>query len=206
MSGEPWKDDRWPAELRPPDSAAAVLGGELSARVSPPFLFNHAVRTFAWGCMLAEADGVGFDRELYLVASLLHDLGLTEAYDGPRCFEHESAAAAAGLARQAGWDRGRVEVLAEAVRLHMQGRVIPEDGPEAYLLTEATSCDVGGHRFAALDPDRRAVVLALAPRLGFKVGFTRLVRDQARRKPGCMADLWLERGLAERIAAAPFDE
>jgi HD domain len=183
----------------------AARAAELSVRASPRFLFNHTVRTYAWGCMLAEAEGVGFDRELYLVASLLHDLGLTEAHDGPRCFEHESAAAAAAFARGAGWDGPRVEALAEAIRLHMQGRVILEDGPEAYLLTEATSCDVGGHRFDALEPARRARVLALAPREGFKAGFTRLVEDQARRKPGCMADLWLRRGLAARIAAAPFD-
>src|SRR5216117_2651373 len=92
--------------------------------VSPRFLSNHAMRTFAWGCLLAEVDHVGFDRELLCVASLLHDLGLTEAFRGPRCFEHESAAAAKEFAGERGWDLARSTHLGEVIRLHMQPRVV----------------------------------------------------------------------------------
>ncbi len=43
------------------------------------------------------------------------------------------------------------------------------------------------------------------PRLDFKEGFTGLIADQAERKTGCWADAAMQRGLAEFIAAAPFD-
>jgi HD domain len=196
----------WPDGLRPPDSSVAREARELCATVSPSFLVNHAARTFAWGCMLARADQVAFDRELLYVASLLHDLGLTEAFDGPRCFEHESASAAERFARQRGWDPERRFALAEAIRLHMQARVVPEDGAEAYLLAAATSCDVTGWRYQDLDPDQMAKVLQVAPREGFGPGFAGLFADQARRKPGCMADAYVKQGLLERIVRAPFEQ
>jgi hypothetical protein len=87
----------------------------------------------------------------------------------------------------------------------MHPRVVPEDGPEGYLLSEATSCDVRGHRLAEI---RRAVVddvMARYPRLDFTDGFVALFEVQARTKPGCLADVYLQGGLADRIRAAPFE-
>jgi hypothetical protein len=195
----------WPEALAPPGSEVARAAQELCSEVSPPFLYHHAVRVFAWACLLAEVDRLGFDRELLYVACLMHDIGLSERYAGPRCFEHESARVARSFAEGHGWEVGRCCDLAEAIRLHMQPRVVPEDGVEAYLLTEAAGCDVSGVRAAELDPVRRVSVLTLAPRSGFKEGFTDLFGEEARRKPGCMADAYLQKGLARRIAEAPFD-
>jgi hypothetical protein len=47
-------------------------------------------------------------------------------------------------------------------------------------------------------------VLASYPRLDFKEGFTSLVADQAKRKPGWWAAAAMQRGLREFIAAVPF--
>jgi hypothetical protein len=192
-----------PSVVQPLGGAAADALA-LARDSSPPFLFNHAVRTHAWALEFARIDGIEPDPELLHVGALLHDLGLTERFDGPRCFENESAATAADFARQHGWDDLRTERLANAIRLHVHPRVIPEDGPEGYLLSEATSCDVRGYRLAEIP---RAVVddvLARYPRLDFTEGFIALVEAQATAKPGCLADLYLQRGLADRIRAAPF--
>jgi hypothetical protein len=192
-------------------SADRSLGGAvadataLARTASPPFLFNHAVRTHAWTLEFARLDRIEPDPEVLHVGALLHDLGLTERFDGPRCFENESAAAAADFARQHAWDELRCERLANAIRLHMHPRVIPEDGPEGYLLSEATSCDVRGHRLAEIPRAVLDDVLARYPRLDFADGFVALFEVQARTKPGCLADLYLQRGLADRIRAAPFE-
>ena len=50
-----------------------------------------------------------------------------------------------------------------------------------------------------------SAVLAAYPRLDFKEGFTELIADQAKRKPGCWAATAMRNGLAQRIAAAPFE-
>jgi hypothetical protein len=192
-------------DLSPPDSASANRARELAARVSPGFLLNHSTRTFAWGCIQAAREHISFDGELFYVAAILHDLGLTTEFDGPRCFELESAAAASRFAEDQGWKPERRFALAEAIRLHMQARVVIDDGPESYLLSEATACDVGGKGLEHVEDALRQSVLQQFPRLDFKKQFVALCEDQARRKPGCMIDLFLERGLATRIAEAPFD-
>jgi HD domain len=192
-------------DLTEPTSPIARAATDLSRGASPPFLFNHAARTFAWAVLIADADRIAYDRELLYVGAILHDLGLTEAYQGPRCFENEGAAAAAAFARSHGWDAVRAETLAEAIRLHMHPRVVPEDSAEGYLLGEATGCDCRGHRIGELDPATVNAVVGRLPWLDFTEGFIAVVEDQARRKPGCLVDLYLQQGFADKVRNAPID-
>jgi len=189
----------------PPDSATAQRAHDLCSAVSPHFLANHSSRTFAWGCTFAHHDGITFDREVFYVACMLHDVGLTPTFEGPRCFEHESAAVAARFAEEERWACERRNLLAEAIRLHMQVRVIIEDGREAYLLTEATSCDLRGKGLLDIDVSLRNSVLQAFPRLDFKQRFIELFRLQASQKPGCMADLYLQQGWAAQVLSSPFE-
>ncbi len=187
-----------------PDSRLARRAEKLVAEVSPPFLTNHCFRSHFFAVALAERDRVRFDAELLYVAALLHDLGLVARFDTGRCFEEDGADAAAALAAEAGWPPARCDALAEAIRLHLAVAVELEDRPEAFLLWHSTGLDVVGNRFGELSAETVAAVLASCPRLDFKQGFTDLVADQAERKPGCWAAAAMQRGLAERIAAAPF--
>jgi hypothetical protein len=196
----------WRADLDEPADETAIAARALSERVSPPFLFNHAARTYGLAVLFARLDGIEVDRELVYVGALLHDLGLTESFDGPRCFENESAVAAMAFAGERGWDQLRQEQLANAIRFHMHPRVVPEDDAAGYLLSEATSCDVRGHRLDELPPDAVADLMSRYPRLGFKDRFIALFERQARAKPGCLADLYLQRGWADRVRAASYPE
>ena len=196
----------WRADLAEPTSEISVAARALSERVSPPFLFNHAARTDGLAVLFARLDGIELDRELVYVGALLHDLGLTDAFDGPRCFENESAAAAADFARDHGWHELRQDRLANAIRLHMHPRVVREDDAAGYLLSEATSCDVRGQRLDELPPDAVANIFVRYPRLDFTDGFIALFERQARAKPGCLADLYLQRGFADRVRSAPFGD
>jgi hypothetical protein len=200
----PQTDTDWRTDIAEPASMIADSARELSERVSPPFLFNHAVRTYAFATLFARRDDVPLDRELVYVGALLHDVGLTPAFYGPRCFENESGVAAAAFAADHGWDELRCERLANAIRLHMHPRVVPEDDAAGYLLSEATSCDVRGHRLDELPGDAVAAILERHPRLDFSEGFISLFEEQARAKPGCLADLYLQGGFAGRVRAARF--
>ena len=202
MTSQPSGD--WRADLAEPADETALAARSLSERVSPPFLFNHAARTYGMAVLFARLDGIPLDRELVYVGALLHDLGLTDAFDGPRCFENESAAAAVGFARELGWKELRQEQLANAIRFHMHPRVVPEDDDAGYLLSEATSCDVRGHRLDQLPRDAVADLLTRYPRRGFPDGFIELFERQARAKPGCLADLYLRGGFADRVRSARF--
>ena len=67
---------------------------------SEPFLFNHAVRSWLFAVRLGQLQGVPHDAEVVAVGSLLHDLGLTNTFTGPKRFEIEGADAARARSRR----------------------------------------------------------------------------------------------------------
>jgi HD-GYP domain-containing protein (c-di-GMP phosphodiesterase class II) len=82
-----------------PDSALARKAERHAAELSSEALLNHCHRTYLWGSLLAQADGTKVDDpELLYVASLLHDLGVTDAHfgkdRGAHCFAVEGGFAA----------------------------------------------------------------------------------------------------------------
>lgn len=170
----------------------------------PSFLANHSFRSHAWATSLGRVGRVGFDREVLYVAALLHDIGLVPSFDSGGCFEDDGAYAALGLASRAGWSADKRQRLAYAIRLHVAPEEPPTEVPEAYLLWYATGLDVTGERYEDVPVEAIREVLGRYPRDGFEDGFVGLLRDQDRRKTGCWASVALERGIADRIKAAPF--
>src|SRR5689334_23087910 len=69
-----------------PVTPAAEAALSVATRFCSPALLNHCVRSYLWGAMYGTAHGIAFDDELYYVAALLHDIGLTEAFDSHRLF------------------------------------------------------------------------------------------------------------------------
>ena len=192
-------------DVKIPDSALVREAEQLLRTAAPDFLTNHCFRSHAWAVALAARDRVGFDPELLYVAALLHDIGLLAGFDTGHCFEEDGAQVAADLAIRRGWPAERAQALGEAIRLHTAIEISVNDGHEAYLLWHATGVDVTGHRFSDVEPATISAVVSTYPWLDFATGFTDLVADQAARKAGCWANRAIDGGLAERIAAAPFN-
>jgi hypothetical protein len=191
--------------LTVPDTAAAREAEDVCRSVSSAALANHCFRSYAWGALLGIRDGVAWDAELLYVAAMLHDIGLTPAYDRGACFERDGADAARELLTALGWPAERADTAAEAIYLHMH-EVGPDDSPEALLLDLGTAVDVRGVRLGDVPTASRSFVLDRFPRLGFKEHFIELFEDQARRKPHCVVHAFLhERGGAAAIRAADFD-
>jgi hypothetical protein len=193
-------------QLRVPDTAAARAAEDVSRASSSESLVNHGFRSYAFGALLGIADGFRFDAELFYVASLLHDIGLTEAYDRGGCFESDSADAADELLAGLGWPGDRAERVGRAIYLHMHD-VAEDDPAEAHLLAFGTSIDVAGWRLTDIGEPLRGAVLDTYPRLGFKQHFIALFEAQAARKPHCVVHAYLhEHDGARRILDAPFAE
>jgi hypothetical protein len=193
-------------ELLPSDTPAARGARETAQRYSSPSLFNHCARSYLWAASLGRTEGIAYDAELLYVASLLHDLGLVEAFDTHRTdFEEAGGDVGWALAAGAGWPEERRTRVKEIVVCHMWDAVDPAADPESYLLNEATSFDISGRRPEAWSPELTAEVLERHPRLDLPAEFTAAFEDQARRKPGCAAAAAIESGLAGRIARNPLD-
>jgi hypothetical protein len=194
------------AGVRPPDTAVARAAEGLCREASDWALYAHTARSYYFAMLLARGERVGVDEEALYVGCILHDIGLTPAYDDPvRPFEHISAAAA-NLVSTFRWPRVRRDNLERAVILHMADEVDDGESPEARMLEAGVACDVTGHRLDELDPRAREDILRQLPRGPFKREFTALMRREAERKPDCAAALLARRGLLERIEQAPFDD
>ena len=198
-------------QLRPPDTDLAQRAEELCARVSSKALHHHCLRTYVWGRALAELDAIRFDDELFYVASVLHDLGLTphpqaQAAD-VHCFAVAGAYAARGFMGDLGWSAERTDALAEAICLHLNVGVPLEQGPEAYLLAASTAFDVVGARAWELPKAALERVVARYPRHGLKAELTRQFREEAQRRPDSRTAFlcgWLP--FEKLVQEAPFPE
>ena len=184
-------------------AAGAALS--VATRFCSPALLNHSVRSYLWGVMYGTAHEIAFDDELYYVAALLHDIGLTETFDSHRLpFEEAGGRLAWVFGVAAGWPAERATRVSEIIVLHMRHDVAPADDPESHLLQVATNWEVAGRRPEEFPPDARAEMLARYPRLGFGAEFLTCFEDQARRKPDSAAAASVRNDLARRIAANPL--
>ncbi|MEU6409859.1 HD domain-containing protein [Microbispora sp. NPDC046933] len=189
-----------------PETPAAAAALAVATRFCPPALLNHSIRSYLWGAGYARTHGIGFDDELYYVSSLLHDIGLTETFDSHELpFEEAGGRLAWVFGTAAGWPPERAARAEEIIVVHMRDAVTASEDPESHLLQVATSWDVSGQRPEEFPADARAAVLGRYPRLGFGAEFLAVFEEQARRKPGCAADVHVAGGAAARIAANPLD-
>ncbi len=196
--------------LRFPDTNACISASALAASVSAPWLFNHCMRTYLWGVMLAQADHIQYDPEQLFVASALHDLGLTDARaehrDGCHCFAVEGAWRARRFAIDIGWNDERADRLAEAIALHLNVRVALDCGAEAHLLNAGAGLDVIGARIGQLHSTSVDFVLHNHPRLDFKQQMVASIKAEAKAYTDSRAAWLANKGFIRMIRNAPFDE
>src|ERR1700755_2860259 len=156
--------------------------------------------------MYGRAHEITHDDELYYVSALLHDIGLTEAFDSHRlAFEEAGGALAWVFGVAAGSPADRAERATEIIVLHMRDDVPAAVDPESHILQVATSWEVVGRRPEEFPPEARAEMLARYPRHGFGSEFIACFNDQAQRKPGSAAAKSVANDAAGRIKANPLD-
>ncbi|MCK2218496.1 cyanamide hydratase [Actinomadura sp. ATCC 31491] len=189
-----------------PETPAAAAALTVSRRHYSPALLNHCVRSYLWGAMYGAAHRIAFDDELFYVAALLHDIGLTEAFDSHRLpFEEAGGQLGWVFGVAAGWPAERAARVTDIVVTHMRADVPPDADPESHLLQVATSWEVVGRHPEEFPPDARADLLARYPRLGFGAEFLACFEDQARRKADSAAAASVRNDAAGRIAANPLE-
>jgi hypothetical protein len=87
-----------------PDTPLITRAIAFAQEHSEPYLFNHVMRSWLFAVSLARLRETPHDAEVLAVATLLHDIGLARAFDGPLRFEVEGANAAKQFALREGLD------------------------------------------------------------------------------------------------------
>jgi hypothetical protein len=150
---------------------------------SEPYLFNHAVRSWLFAVRLGQLQSVPHDAEVVAVGSLLHDLGLTNRFTGPKRFEIEGADAARAFAREQGLDDRRTQLIWHTVALNSTPSIALHDEAEVALSTAGIALDFGGQQYDQIPPDELKSILAAFPRLDMKRRFTDSVCHIVKTKP-----------------------
>jgi len=161
---------------------------ELARTHSEPFLFHHAVRSWLFAVRLGQLQGMSHDPEVVAVGTLLHDLGLTKSFAGPKRFEIEGADAARAFARGEGMDDRRVQLIWDTVALNSTPSIAFYKEAEVALCTAGIALDWGGFQYDRIPPDEMKSILAVFPRLEMKARFTDSVCSIIRTKPDTTYD------------------
>jgi len=206
------------AGVEVPDTALVARAIEHAKASSEPWLFNHVMRSWLFAEALAARSGAPYDAEVLAVSTLLHDLGLTEAFTGPLRFEVEGANAARAFARSEGIDERRAQLIWDSVALNSTPSICLHKETEAAMCVTGVGLDWGGWGYDSIAKERIAEILAAFPRLEMKQRFTRAVCHLAETRPGTTYDNFARDfgarfvpgyepvSMVDLLMSAPFDE
>jgi hypothetical protein len=199
------------------DTMIAKAANALTQGASPPYLYNHALRTYLFGALIGRAAKLKFDEELLYLACVLHDLGLTQQFMGTRPFEIEGAIAAEKFLRQQGLSFVKAAVVWDGIAMHPLA-ISQYKQPEIALVGAGAGADVVGAGLDGVSAADRDAVLQAFPRLGFKSAFVATCADVVKQHPAGAARTFM-RDIGERdvpgfkpanicdaIERAPFSE
>src|SRR5215831_4109414 len=158
-----------------PDTPLVSHAIEYAREHSEPYLFNHVMRSWLFAVILAQHRQAEYDEEVLAVATLLHDLGLAKAFDGPLRFEVEGANAARTFARKEGIDARRTQLIWDTVALNSTPSIAFYKEVEVALSTAGIGLDWGGWGYDTLAEAQVTSIVDAFPRLDMKQQFTRSV-------------------------------
>ena len=156
-----------------PDTPLVAKAIEYARANSQPYLFNHLMRSWLFAVTFAQRRQLAHDAEVLALATLLHDLGLEKAFDGPLRFEVEGANAARAFAREQGCDEHRAQLIWDGVALNSTPSIAFHKEAEVALCTAGIALDWAGFGYEALTQAEVAAILDAFPRLDMKQEFTR---------------------------------
>jgi hypothetical protein len=158
-----------------PDTPLITRAIEFVREGSEPYLFNHAMPSWLFAAIFAQRKQITHDQEVLAVTTILHEIGLTNAFDGPLRFEVEGANAVRAFVRNEGVDERRAQLIWDGVALNSTPSIALYKEAEIAVATMGIGLDWGGFGYDALSEAEIAQIVEAFPRLGMKERFTHAV-------------------------------
>jgi hypothetical protein len=201
-----------------PDSPLITKAFEYARRLSEPYLFNHAVRSWLFAVKIAHLKAIVCDLEVVAVGTILHDIGLTAGVSGSNRFEVNGADAAVAFIKDQGLLDRRAQLIWDLVALNSTPSIALHKEAEVAVGTMGIGLDYGGFGIDLIPPAELTEILGAFPRLQMKHKFTETCRHLVMAGPETSYDNFL-RDFGERFVPghktisavdllmnAPFDE
>ena len=201
-----------------PDGSLITAVIEYAQRLSEPYLFNHAMRSWLFAEAIGHIKGISYDREVVAIGTILHDIGLTASVSGHNRFEVNGADAALLFIKGKGLSDRRAQLIWDLVALNSTPSLALHKEPEVAVGTMGIGLDYGGFGVEALPTADVERILSAFPRLRMKQQFAETCCRLVTAKPESSQDNFL-RDFGERFVPgyktvstvdllmnAPFDE
>jgi hypothetical protein len=181
-----------------PDTPLIAAVMEHAQRLSEPYLFNHAMRSWLFAEAIGRIKGIDYDGEVVAIGTILHDIGLTAGVSGPNRFEVNGADAAVAFIRGRGVSDRRAQLVWDLVALNSTPSLALHKEPEVAVGTMGIGLDYGGFGVESLPAGDLERILAAFPRLKMKQRFSDTCCRLIAEKPATSYDNFL-RDFGERF-------
>ena len=201
-----------------PDGPLISAAIDYAQRLSEPYLFNHAMRSWLFAEAIGRTKGIDYDHEVVAIGTILHDIGLTAGVSGPNRFEVNGADAARSFLAGRGLSDRRAQLVWDLVALNSTPSLALHKEPEVAVGTMGIGLDYGGFGLDALEAGDLGRILSEFPRLRMKDRFSETCCRLVTERPETSHDNFL-RDFGERFVPgykavstvdllmnAPFDE
>ena len=201
-----------------PDGPLITSVIEYAQKLSEPYLFNHAMRSWLFAETIGRIKGIDYDHEVVAIGTILHDIGLTVSVSGPNRFEVNGADAALSFIKGERLSDRRAQLIWDLIALNSTPSLALHKEPEVAVGTMGIAVDYGGFGLDALAADDVQRILDAFPRLKMKQRFAETCCRLVTEKPETSHDNFL-RDFGERFVPgykavstvdllmnAPFDE
>ena len=206
------------AGISVPDGPLITAVIEHAQRLSEPYLFNHAMRSWLFAEAIGRIKRIDYDREVVAIGTILHDIGLTASVSGPNRFEVNGANAALSFVKGEDLSDRRAQLIWDLVALNSTPSLALHKEPEVAIGTMGIGLDYGGFGVEALPTADVEHIVSAFPRLKMKQQFTETCCRLVKAKPETSYDNFLhdfgERfvpgykavSTVDLLMNAPFDE
>jgi len=181
-----------------PDSPVITSVIEYARRLSEPYLFNHAMRSWLFAEAIGRAKSIDYDHEVVAIGTILHDIGLTTGVSGPNRFEVNGADAALSFIKEEGLSERRRQLVWDLIALNSTPSLALHKEPEVAVGTMGIALDYGGFGVDTLPAGDVERILAAFPRLMMKQRFAETCCRLVTTKPETSHDNFL-RDFGERF-------
>jgi hypothetical protein len=179
-----------------PDSPMIREVLEYAQKLSEPYLFNHAMRSWLFAAKIGHIKAIY--HEVVAVGTILHDIGLTACVSGSNRFEVNGADAALSFIKERGLSDRRAQLIWDLVALNSKPSIALHKEAEVAVGTMGIGLDYGGFGYESIPPADIAEILSAFPRLEMKHRFSEACRHLVTARPETSYDNCL-RDFGERF-------
>ena len=189
---------RLKAGVSVPDSPLITEVIEYAQKLSEPYLFNHAMRSWLFAAKIGHIKAIDCDDEVVAVGTILHDIGLTDGVSGSNRFEVNGADAALSFIKNRGLSNRRAQLIWDLIALNSTPSIALHKEAEVALGTMGIGLDWGGFGFELIPSAEMTAIIGAFPRLKMKDKFAETCCRLVTAKPETSSDNFL-RDFGERF-------